>query len=460
MAEIAPVVLETEADRERAARRREKPKPEEDGMECHRDLGVSLEVSSHGPRTLGAAEEEPLMKSLELFTGAGGLALGTHEAGFRHVGLLEWNEDACDTLRRNSSEQAIAGISRWNVMQGDIRDVDFSSFGHVELVAGGVPCQPFSLGGKHKGMDDTRDMFPDFVRAVRTLQPKAFIIENVKGLLRASFAEYLAYIQAQLRTPEVPKHEGEHWQSHAERIAKRERRRTRSELGYDISLKLLNAADYGVPQTRERVFIVGFRRDLGIEWSFPRETHSYDALIRSQYQTAAYWKRHGVAAPPLPENLKPLLRRPADMFNRREPWVTLRDAICGLPEPLVGKDAPGFHNHRLNPGARPYPGHTGSDIDLPSKTLKAGVHGVPGGENMIRFRDGSVRYLTVREAARVQTFPDGWRFEGAWSEAMRQLGNAVPLQLARVVASSVGAALKPRLRAQLKHDAEARRASA
>ena len=120
----------------------------------------------------------------------------------------------------------------------------------------------------------------------------------------------------------------------------------------------------------------------------------------------------------------------------------MRDAIGDLPEPSSKGEHPTFANHRLNPGARVYVGHTGSQIDWPSKTLKAGVHGVPGGENMIAFEDGSVRYLTVREAARIQTFPDSWRFEGAWSEAMRQLGNAVPVVLAGVVARSVAGHLR------------------
>ena len=117
--------------------------------------------------------------------------------------------------------------------------------------------------------------------------------------------------------------------------------------------------------------------------------------------------------------------------------------MAGLPKPSKS-DAPlgEIHNHRMQPGARPYPGHTGSPFDSPSKTLKAGDHGVPGGENMIAFPDGSYRYLTVREAARVQTFPDAWRFEGVWSEAMRQLGNAVPVDLAAAVAKSVAATLK------------------
>ena len=119
-----------------------------------------------------------------------------------------------------------------------------------------------------------------------------------------------------------------------------------------------------------------------------------------------------------------------------KPWRTTRDAIAGLPEPTV-KGSETWHNHKLQEGARSYPGHTGSVLDLPAKTLKAGVHGVPGGENMIALPDGRVRYLTVRESARLQTFPDDFRFHGSWTETMRQLGNAVPVELAHVVAASV-----------------------
>jgi DNA (cytosine-5)-methyltransferase 1 len=118
------------------------------------------------------------------------------------------------------------------------------------------------------------------------------------------------------------------------------------------------------------------------------------------------------------------------------PWRTVRDAIAGLPD-AESKAAASVPNHVFQPGARSYPGHTGSPMDLPAKTLKAGDHGVPGGENMMVRDDGSVRYFTVRESARIQTFPDGFRFHGSWTETMRQLGNAVPVLLAQRVASSV-----------------------
>ena len=120
-----------------------------------------------------------------------------------------------------------------------------------------------------------------------------------------------------------------------------------------------------------------------------------------------------------------------------ERWRTVRDALRGLPEPVDYVEHPSVLNHIGNPGARAYPGHTGSPLDEPAKTLKAGDHGVPGGENMLRRPDGTVRYFTVREAARLQGFPDTYRFSGAWTECLRQLGNAVPVDLAHAVAASV-----------------------
>ena len=116
----------------------------------------------------------------------------------------------------------------------------------------------------------------------------------------------------------------------------------------------------------------------------------------------------------------------------------MRDALSGLPDPETQPQlANAFPNHRFQGGARSYPGHTGSPIDEPAKTLKAGDHGVPGGENMLRRADGSIRYFSVRESARLQTFPDDFLFHGSWTETMRQLGNAVPVRLAEIVASSV-----------------------
>jgi DNA (cytosine-5)-methyltransferase 1 len=387
------------------------------------------------------------MNSIELFTGAGGLALGTHLANFHHRGLFEWDGDACETLRRNASADALPGIRTWRIHQTDVRLVPFDTFGNkdVDLVAGGAPCQPFSLGGKHRAQNDTRNMFPEFVRAVRELQPRAFILENVKGLLRPSFSNYFEYIKLQLKYPTITKKHAEDWTEHLRRLEAVNTSGRFKGIQYNVVSELLNAADYGVPQFRERVFIVGFHKDTGLEWHFPEPTHSGEALLWDKHITGAYWKKHDLR-PRLPDKAIPLRVKLQDLENgepiKTKPWTTVRDAIKGLPTPRTDRESKEFSNHRLNPGAKSYPGHTGSPLDLPSKTLKAGVHGVPGGENMIAFEDGSVRYLTVREAARIQTFPDAWHFEGAWSEAMRQLGNAVPVELAGVVAKSVAAKLE------------------
>ena len=127
-----------------------------------------------------------------------------------------------------------------------------------------------------------------------------------------------------------------------------------------------------------------------------------------------------------------------DLHGDGRPWLTVRDAIGDLPDPELQPElAAACLNHRFQGGARSYVGHTGSPLDEPAKTLKAGVHGVPGGENMLRRADGSVRYFSVRESARLQTFPDKYRFHGSWTESMRQLGNAVPVKLAQAVGENV-----------------------
>lgn len=380
--------------------------------------------------------------SIELFTGAGGLALATREAGFEHAALIERNHDACETLRTNIAGRRVPDVDRWNVLETDVREVVFRDFGKVELIAGGPPCQPFSIAGKHGGIGDSRNMVPEFIRAVRELQPKAFILENVRGITRPMFRGYFDHILLQLSYPEIVRNPDEDLVNHMRRLKDAKERGRRNGLAYNVAFRVLNAADYGVPQVRARVFVVGFRADMGCDWRFPDPTHGLDALLVDQWIEGIYWERHGIRKPQLPASGAGRVRG----LRRREepstlPWRTIRDAVSDLPEPRADRDVPGILNHRLQPGARPYHGHTGSPFDLPSKTLKAGDHGVPGGENAIRFPDGRMRYLTVREAARIQTFPDQWEFRGVWSEAMRQLGNAVPVRLASVVASSVASCL-------------------
>jgi DNA (cytosine-5)-methyltransferase 1 len=384
------------------------------------------------------------LRSLELFSGAGGLALGTHDAGFRHVAVLEWNPDACQTLRANAAAKAVQGISRWSVRETDVRSVDFAtSFPQVDLVAGGPPCQPFSIGGKHRGMEDGRDMIPQFIRAVREQAPRAFILENVRGLTRQSFRNYFQYALLQLTYPTVARKSDETWLRHLERLEDLHTKGRTHDLRYNVVHRVLNAANYGVPQTRERVFVVGFRADCATTWHFPEATHSLNALLHDQWVSGDYWERHRQRRPSaVPSTVVARIRHLEKQPPALKPWATIRDAIHDLPAPLPNREARGVLNHVLQPGARAYIGHTGSPIDSPSKTLKAGDHGVPGGENMMLLPNGSVRYLTIREAARVQTFPDTWRLEGAWTEAMRQIGNAVPVRLAATVAKSVATTLQ------------------
>jgi DNA (cytosine-5)-methyltransferase 1 len=386
------------------------------------------------------------MRSVELFAGAGGLALGTAQAGFHHEAVAEWDQDACDTIRENQ-RRGLELVRRWPLFQGDVRQLDYSSIPEgLDLVAGGPPCQPFSLGGKHRSIADERNMFPEIARALRELKPRAVLVENVKGLLRSSFAKHFEYILLQLAYPELVGRPDEDWITHLSRLEKYQTSGRRDGLFYRLVFRLLDAADYGVPQRRHRVIIVGFRNDLKMDWSFPIPTHSHDALLRGQWVTGEYWERHKVAGkqrPKMPAILAARVDhiRGALFQTPEEPWRTVRDAIAGLPDPeaIQATDVP---NHRLQPGARPYAGHTGSPLDLPAKALKAGDHGVPGGENMVANPDGRVRYFTVRESARLQTFPDDYVFRGSWTESMRQLGNAVPVTLARIVADGVRARLE------------------
>lgn len=371
---------------------------------------------------------------------------------------VEFDSRSCQTLRAGEAvpydpdapHPAKLG-DPWPLFEGDVHETDFKPFeGQIDVVAGGVPCQPWSLGGAHKGYEDKRNLWPELFRCVRETKPLAVLAENVKGLLRPSFAPYYEYIRRELAAPFEERVEGEDWNDHNRRLAKlRDDDEYDPTTRYDVKYKLVNAADYGVPQVRWRVFVVAFRKDLGLsEWKFPEATHSESALLRDQAD-GAYWKRHRI--PPRTDLIPEKLPLPDGL----KPWRTLRDALYGNPdhptqvqlppplEPLSAKlDHPDFLHHFGWPGAREYPGHTPNDLDKPAKTVKAGVHGVPGGETVLRLDDGSLRYMTVREVSRAMTFPDNRRLEGPRSEQMRQLGNAVPVQLGEVMANSIAKALR------------------
>lgn len=385
------------------------------------------------------------LHSIELFAGAGGLALGFSEHGVNHRAVVEWDSHACQTIR-NNKHRNVSPISHWpDVTEGDVRAFKYDGYHGVDLVTGGPPCQPFSMGGKAGGFLDVRDMFPQAIRAVRETRPRAFMFENVQGLKREAFADYLRYILLQLQFPSLVPRKNEEWPAHLSRLDQHNSAGAPSE--YRVEWRLVNAANYGVPQKRMRIFIVGFRADVDVNYSFPEPTHSQEALLLSQWSSGEYWERHRVAKrmrPPQPEGMAEKLDSLVKRHSARIllPWETVRDAIGDLPDPEKRPDVELVQAHRFQPGARSYPGHTGSPLDEPAKALKAGGHGVPGGENMLRRPDGSIRYFTVRESARIQTFPDSFIFEGSWGETMRQLGNAVPVRLASVMAGSVCAHLR------------------
>lgn len=388
------------------------------------------------------------MRSVELFAGAGGLALGCELAGFKTVAVAERDRWACDTIRENQ-RAGFSLVKDWNVREGDVRHLDWSGYPAVDLLSGGPPCQPFSTGGKARAAEDPRDMFPVTADAIRTLRPSAFIIENVRGLTRPAFANYFSYIQLRLRFPELAARDGEIWTDHHARLQSELTSNTGHDLEYKVVPTLVDAANFGVPQNRWRVFLVGFRSDIDAAWSFPKPTHSVEALLADKWVSGDYWERNRVARSRRPECTARELSKIRSVTTGTEvaelkPWSTVREALDGLPDPSLSS-ARSFKNHDFKPGARIYKGHTGSPLDFPSKALKAGGHGVPGGENMMRKVDGSVRYFTVRESARIQTFPDDYELHGSWGEAMRQLGNAVPVSLARVVAESVKKHLTSRI---------------
>lgn len=396
--------------------------------------------------------------SVELFTGGGGLALGLHEAGFRHIAVNERDERSLDTLRANFASPTRDDRDRWPLLPGDARSQPWDDYAsEATLVAGGAPCQPFSIGGVHRGDEDERNLWPTFIDVVHRVKPLAALGENVRGLAREAFRPYLDYICDRLSAPGLTPEDDESWQEHDARLRDALfNEDVPPEERYLVDRRVIVAADYGVPQLRYRLFIVAFRADLEVSWDheapyeerwdWPTPTHSRDGLIAA-LEDGSYWSEHGLKRRPSPVSKS--RRRAVDKAREdgATRWRTLRDALSGnlgygdyspLPAPRAGREAKGFNFHVGIPGARLYKGHSGNSLDWPAKTIKAGVHGIPGGEHVALLDDGSHRYLTVRECARVQTFPDWWKFEGPRTEASRQIGNAVPVHLATIMGTHVG----------------------
>lgn len=324
------------------------------------------------------------LRALELCVGAGGLALGTARAGFNDITVIDIHGPTCETLRRNKLNK-VAHVNNWNIIEDDIGDLEFSAYAGIDLLSGGPPCQPFSQAGKRNGPSDEREMFPQFIRAVRECEPKTLIIENVKGLRDRSFFNYFNYIVLQLRFPHVQRWKGEKWTEHRARLEQLATSGKRDGVRYNVVSQVLNAANYGVAQRRERVFIIGVRADLGMEYSFPLATHTRESLLVEQWVTRDYWERHGIPKcriPKCPELVQRILPR-LNKERSANAWQTVRDATSDLPNVGLGRTSRAVLNHFLNPGARAYKGHDGSSLDAPAKTIKAGYHGVPGGENMV-----------------------------------------------------------------------------
>ncbi|MET9823684.1 DNA cytosine methyltransferase [Streptomyces sp. NPDC006349] len=438
--------------------------------------------------------------SVELFAGGGGLVQASTNTGFRHVLLNEFAKRACETLEGNRfdaypegvdsevlvkvlreiDKQRTTGVGSEGpdekplyppLVTGDVRKLDmtFLKDREVDLLAGGPPCQPFSLGGIAKGDEDERNMFPEMFRAVREIRPKAVVCENVRGLLRPSFSPYFEYIKRELTLPFVRRREGTSWQKHDQALRDRIKAKdTDPAETYVVTQHEVNAADYGVPQIRNRVILLAFRADLGVDPDLVKRavarTHSHAALARAILD-GPYWSRHEAEGAKIPQRVIDLVKTRykneqltfESGDEELQPWLTLRDAILGLPKintRALDKttEQGGFPDHIGWPGARIYHGHTPNELDRPAKTVKAGVHGVPGGESVMQLdnlvRDENTglmrpehRYMTVREAARVMTFGDQWSMAGPRGERMRQLGNAVPVKLGEVFTSAVAKAL-------------------
>ena len=304
-----------------------------------------------------------MLTSLEICAGAGGQALGLAMAGFVHVALVEYEADYCAALKRNRPE--------WNVICKDVREFSGIPYqGKIDLLAGGVPCPPFSQAGKQLGSEDERDLFPEAIRLIGEIQPRAVMLENVRGLLDPKFTEYRTSIM--------------------QRIA---------DLGYRVQIKLLNASDYGVPQLRPRVIIVGIRNNENGEFHYPEE--------------------HPENAKTVGETLLDLMK--ANGWQGAAKWTKEANSIAPT---IVG-------------GSKK---HGGPDLG-PVRARKAwealGVDGL-GVANEAPAKDfeGMPR-LTPRMIARIQGFPDTWDFGNKKTHACRMIGNAFPPPVARAVGEEI-----------------------
>ncbi|WP_419834231.1 DNA (cytosine-5-)-methyltransferase [Endozoicomonas atrinae] len=324
---------------------------------------------------------------IELFAGAGGLAVGLEKSGFKSVLHNEIDRHACNTLRKNRPD--------WNVIEGDISAIDFTQYkDKVDVISGGFPCQAFSYAGKKLGFEDTRGtLFFEFARALKEVRPKLFIAENVRGLLNHEGGKTLSAIKDVI-----------------------------GELGYDlVEPRVLKAIFYQVPQKRERLFLIGVRSDLShlaeFQWPSPykRIMTMRDALKAGDLFDVDVPISEGQSYP----------KRKAEILSLVPEGGYWRDLPDDLQREYMKK------SYFLGGGK------TGMARrlawDEPSLTLTC----APAQKQTERCHPEETRPLTVREYARIQTFPDDWSFSGPLTAQYKQIGNAVPVNLAYAVGRSV-----------------------
>lgn len=322
-------------------------------------------------------------KSIELFAGAGGLALGLEKAGFKHVVLNEFDKDACNTLRKNFPES--------DIIEADIHTIDFTKYrGQIDFLSGGFPCQAFSYAGNQKGFDDARGtLFFELARAIKEIQPKVFLGENVKGLLKHDDGRTFETIS-----------------------------RVIDELGYYlVPPRVLKAVMYKVPQKRERIFLVGIRKDLAdkvsFNWPSPynRVMTLQDAFFSGELFDTDVPYSEGQKYPKRKAEILSLVPQGGNWKNL--PDELQREYMKGSY--FLGGGKTGMAR-RLS-------------LDEPSLTLTC----APAQKQTERCHPLETRPLTVREYARIQTFPDNWHFAGNMTSQYKQIGNAVPVNLANAM---------------------------
>lgn len=326
-----------------------------------------------------------IITGIELFAGAGGMALGLEQAGIKDEAFVEFNHAACDTLRLNRPN--------WNVIESDIHDVDFTKYkDKIDVVSGGAPCQAFSYAGKRLGFGDTRGtLFAEFARCVRETNPKMFLFENVRGLLSHDGG----------RTFETITH-------------------TFEDLGYTVQHQVLNACYYGVGQKRERIIIIGIRNDLRdqIHFEYPKADKEWTTLRTalkdvpdSDYQPYSEKKRKVMALVPAGGC-----------------WVDLPEDVA---KDYMGK------SYYSGGGRRGMARRIA--WNEPCLTLTTS----PSQKQTERCHPDETRPFTVREYARIQSFPDDWEFSGSMGDQYKQIGNAVPVELAKRVGKQIVKAIRP-----------------